>query len=289
MSRSGQFKARYKGRSGVLKRNGLSAERIIFFLKRVGLYGGAAIFFLWLSIWFFLSDAHLKTYDWARSYIISEASEIGFEVQNLVIEGRGHTDLKALKTALDIEKGSPLFAQDLTSKKEKVEQLSWVDAVHIERRFPDTVYVRIDEKEPLALWQNKGKLFLVDVKGQVITDRHLKNFKDMVTLIGAHAPEQAPEFMGLLASEVELIPYIGTLRLMSGRRWDLILKNGIVIQLPEKDLPLGLRRLVTLQADQNIFDKDIILIDMRHPSRIVIKNKSGRSENYESGSDKSEN
>ena len=200
----------------------------------------------------------------------------------MIIEGRNHTDLKALKTALRIEKGEALFAQDLTSKKEKVEQLSWVEAVHIERRFPDTVYVRIDEKDPLALWQNKGKLFLVDVKGQVITDRHLENFKDMVTLIGAHAPEQAPEFMKLLASEVEIIPYIGTLRLMSRRRWDLILKNGIVIQLPEKDMSLGLRRLVTLQAAQNIFDKDIILIDMRHPSRIVIKNKSGRSENYES-------
>jgi cell division septal protein FtsQ len=38
----------------------------------------------------------------------------------------------------------------------------------VERRFPDTIFIRISEKEPVALWKNQGKTYLVDRDGELV-------------------------------------------------------------------------------------------------------------------------
>ena len=54
------------------------------------------------------------------------------------------------------------------------------------------------------------------------------------------------------------------------RRWDLHLKNNIVIKLPEQDMGLALRSLAVLEEQKNILRKNIANIDMRQPERIMI-------------------
>ena len=277
MSRSSQVR---KGRAGGFIRSILSADRIIFFIKRIGVWGGLAVFIIWLLVWFFLSGSHIKTYDWVKASAISGSASIGFRVENLIVEGRQYTDVDDLQSALGIAHGSPLFGFDLDQTRKSLIRLSWVEALHIERRLPDTVYVKIVERTPLALWQHQKKLFLVDQQGAVITEDNLSAFKDYVTLIGAGAPQSAPAFMRALAAEPALIPYIDSLRRVSDRRWDIILTQGGIVQLPEENVELSLRRLAQFHAENKVLDKNILNIDIRHHSRIVIKNKSGQTEDY---------
>jgi cell division protein FtsQ len=55
------------------------------------------------------------------------------------------------------------------------------------------------------------------------------------------------------------------------RRWNLQLKNGITIMLPEGHEAAALARLGTLQTDQALLDRPLVFIDMRLPDRLAVR------------------
>ena len=58
---------------------------------------------------------------------------------------------------------------------------------------------------------------------------------------------------------------------MSGRRWTLKLDNGMDVRLPERDAAAAVARLVKLDREQRILDKDIIALDLRMNDRVVVR------------------
>lgn len=107
------------------------------------------------------------------------------------MEGRDQTDADILLALLNIRRGDPLFSFHPASARKMVEQIAWVEKARVERRFPDTVYVRLTERKPFALWQHDGRVRLIDRHGVVLTERGLKEYGDMLILVGEKAPEQA--------------------------------------------------------------------------------------------------
>src|SRR3546814_2760469 len=57
---------------------------------------------------------------------------------------------------------------DLASLRAQLMQLGWVEDARVSRRLPDTLIIDIVERKPTAVWQNKGKLALIDVNGKVL-------------------------------------------------------------------------------------------------------------------------
>ena len=57
---------------------------------------------------------------------------------------------------------------------------------------------------------------------------------------------------------------------VGGRRWDLRLKNNLSVKLPEQDMELAMRRLVTIGEQKKIFDRNIASIDLRQPEKLIV-------------------
>jgi cell division septal protein FtsQ len=108
-------------------------------------------------LWTGLSEDFLQT-----------VARLGFKLEDVIVEGRIRTDKGQILKILELERGKPLLAINLTDAKEKLEKISWVKAARVERRFPDTLFIRISEKEPIALWQNQGKTYLLDRDGEIV-------------------------------------------------------------------------------------------------------------------------
>ena len=99
-------------------------------------------------------------------FALAEASaNAGLKTQRVLLQGRKYESTTKIKSALNIEMGTPLFLIDLDTARENLESLPWVRAASVEREFPGTVRVRIIERQPLALWEQKGRLVLIDKKG----------------------------------------------------------------------------------------------------------------------------
>jgi cell division protein FtsQ len=59
--------------------------------------------------------------------------------------------------------------------------------------------------------------------------------------------------------------------LVGERRWNLRLKNGIDVELPETDAASALERFVTLDRQKNLVTRDILVIDLRLPDRVTVR------------------
>jgi cell division protein FtsQ len=213
-----------------------------------------------------------------KIYKISAAH--GFAIRNVLVQGRVNSDTDVLRGLINVTPGDPILAFDPNSARESLERISWVKTARVERRLPDTVFIRLTERKPLALWQNQGKLRLIDEDGVTLTDAGLQKFSSLPLVVGEGAPAHASEFLRLLAADQALAAKVEAATWVGGRRWDMTLKGGITVQLPPVDAGVALRRLTTAQAEEALLDKDITVIDLREPDRMTVRTRPGAVKEY---------
>lgn len=252
-------------------------------LRRFGIALGVCVFAAWLGAWFFMSEADTRTSEWMRGKTYDVTVNMGFAVEDILLEGRQYTDAETLKAVINIRKGDPIFSFNPVEAKKLVERIDWVKEAHVERRLPDTIFIGLKEREPLALWQKNKKLSLLDSEGKVIATSGLERFKDLIIVIGDQAPERAPAFFTDLAAEPLVFERTEAATFVSKRRWDITLKNGASVKLPEEDVGLALRRLALAQEEDGLLERDITNIDLREPGRIVVKTRPGAVQEYKAG------
>ena len=204
----------------------------------------------------------------------------GFAVKNILVDGRHYTDADTLKAMINMEKGDAIFAFDPVAAKAMLEKLSWVKTAHVERRLPDTIYIRLTERAPLALWQRHRKLVLIDADGVVLTDRNLGPFQKLPIVVGEGAQTRAAGLIALLAAEPLIFDRVEAATLISERRWDLKLKSGAEVKLPEADIGLALRKLAVDHEEEALLDKRVLSIDVREEGRITVRTKPGAAQDF---------
>lgn len=202
----------------------------------------------------------------------------GLAVQEVFVEGRNEADPKELLAALGVERGMPMLAFDPHAARKALEDIPWVSSAVVERRLPDTIYVRIVERTPMALWQVDRTLRLVDGDGTVLTSDNLERWADLPMLVGPEAPDRGKELLALLASEPLVGQRVDAAVLVGGRRWDLRLDNGVDIRLPETDIGSALRQLATVQQTNQVLERDVVAIDLRVPDRLVVQTSATAAE-----------
>jgi cell division protein FtsQ len=137
------------------------------------------------------------------------------------------------------------------------------------------VQIRIVERIPLALWQRKGKLTLVDDRGEVITGRGIRRFRDLLIVVGDDAPRHAATLIAMLGREPELAGRVNAAVRVGKRRWNLELKGGIKVRLPEIDALGAWRRLAWLEKKHRLLDREVKSVDLRQPDRLILVTPSG--------------
>jgi cell division protein FtsQ len=222
-----------------------------------------------------------RTGERIEQFALDTTAGWGFAVKNIMVDGRHHTDVDALKAMIDLEKGDPIFAFHPDEAKVRLEQLSWVKKAHVERRLPDTLYIKIEERVPMALWQRNKKLSLIDEEGVILTDHNLGPWKNLMIVVGDEAPKKAAELLPMLAAEPVIAKRVEAATLVSGRRWDLKLKSGAEVKLPAEELGLALRKLAVNHEEEALLDKDVLSIDVREEGRITVRTKPGAAQDYD--------
>ena len=209
--------------------------------------------------------------DRVESRMLQASGALGLRVEDIRVEGRATTDRKTILNALDAKPGTPILAIDPVRAKHQLESLPWVRSAVIERRLPDTIYVRLVEREPMALWQHGGKLDLIDRTGAVIPVPRLDRFAKLPMVVGEDAASHAAELLAMLATEPDLAARVTAAIDVGGRRWNLRLDNSIDVLLPSEDPAGAWADLARLQRNSAILQRDVQAIDMRLPDRLVVR------------------
>ncbi len=199
------------------------------------------------------------------------SAELGFRVADIRVEGRATTDRDTILKALGARLGTPILAVDPVRAKQQLESLPWVRSALIERRLPDTIYVRLVEREPMALWQHGGKIELIDRTGAVIPVTRLDRFAKLPMVVGEDAARHAAALLAILSSEPDLAARVTAAVDVGGRRWNLRIDNSIDVLLPSDDPAAAWADLARLQRNDAILQRDVQAIDMRLPDRLVVR------------------
>ncbi len=196
---------------------------------------------------------------------------IGFQVNDLIVEGRSLTSQKDVLKAVNVQRGNSLFASDLKEIKKRLEALSWVRTATVQRRWPFTIYVRLVEYKPIALWQQKAIFYLVDDQGHHFAIPKDSPFQSLPILTGEEAPKNAPDLFSVLREFPSIIGRVTGAIYLGKRRWDLMLDNRLKLKLGEGKIKQSLTHFVHLEESSKISDKNVIAIDLRFEDKVYFQ------------------
>ena len=211
--------------------------------------------------------------NWAyiKTAIEQRAAEVGFKLETVKIHGRNHTTHEELLEALKLRNEEPILSIDLAEKRLQVEQLGWVKNAYLERILPHTLKLTIVERTPVALLQTNNGHQLIDNNGTIIVGAAPEAFSHLPVVSGEDAALRANHLIEILKTEPELYAEIWAIQHISKRRWNVHLKNGITIKLPEDGPGFAWSRLARFDHKNQIIQRDLAVIDMRLQDQILIE------------------
>lgn len=250
-----------RSQSGKLRRRLIKAGILT---ATIGVFGGGG-WYLTQSGW--VSERIAA----ANASFMNATADAGLSVQDVVVSGRTRANGEEILAALDLERGSPILDVDMAAARKRIESIGWISSAEIARRLPDVIYVRVVERQPLAIWQHDGNSALVDRAGKIIQRTGLDAFSEFPLIVGEGAPHQAAQLLDLLRAYPTVANETEAAVRVSNRRWNLRLHNGIDVRLPEKNIATALDRLEEFQREHALFDRDVIAVDLRVPDRLIVR------------------
>lgn len=198
-------------------------------------------------------------------------ASIGFQLDDVIVEGRIRTDKEQILKTASLSRGKSLLSIDLLEIKKNLEEIPWVNAASVERRFPDTLFVRISEREPVAIWQNKAKTYLVDREGELIETTEAQKYGGLLQISGLKAPQNVGFLISFLDKFPEVKSRVTTAIHLRSTRWDIRLDGKVDVKLPEKGAEQALAYLLDLEKHHNLMEREILNIDLRIPDQLVLR------------------
>ena len=195
----------------------------------------------------------------------------GFALQMINVSGRNHTETEAIRTVLGKWHGQSMFTADLVDIRHELLRLGWVKDAVVSRHLPDRLTVKLIEHQPVALLQTPAGHQLIDEAGIMINGADVTAFSHLVVVSGTGAARRINALLVMLESEPEIFTDVWAVQLIGERRWDIHMRSGLTIKLPEEDPVLAWSRLAKLERDTAITERDLAAIDLRVPNQLVVE------------------
>jgi cell division protein FtsQ len=197
-------------------------------------------------------------------------AEAGLAIGQISISGQTLTSEQAIFDALGIQPDMSTLAFDVEAARQRLAQLPAVSNVNVRKTYPGDVEVMISEKTPVARWRVDGITFVIDGQGEQIGEDG-GAYGDLPLVIGDGAADDALVMIRALDNFPELQKDLIALSRIADRRWDMIYATGLRIQLPEHGVAQALRKLTNYQAQYQLLDRDITVIDLRVESVVAVR------------------
>lgn len=195
----------------------------------------------------------------------------GFSIGRVDVAGRRTVSSDFIMQATQITRGMPILSYDPRAAQERLAENPWFKSVKVERRLPDTIMIRLQERVPAARWQVDGKLVLVDEEGHALPTDRMDAYYRLPIIVGQNARHKLADLFLLLGAQPEIGRDVTAATWIGNRRWDLKLKNEMVIRLPAHQPELALARLADLNAREKILERDLVSVDLRLPDQAILQ------------------
>jgi cell division protein FtsQ len=213
----------------------------------------------------------------AQSLCDDVANRLGFRIAEVAFDGGHEVARDEILVLAGITDRSSLLFLDAARTRARLLSNPWIAEATVLKLYPDRLRIEIRERKPFALWQKDGRITLIAADGAVLESNVRARFGGLPRVVGKGAEQTAQDFLAL----IERYPAIARLTeasiFVAERRWNLRLKAGVEILLPENEAEQALQILVDLDRNQKLLSRDITAVDLRLSDRVTIRQSDAAS------------
>jgi len=203
------------------------------------------------------------------------ANSAGFRITTVAINGRKQLSQDEVLAIGGVNGRSSLLFLDAAVVRDKLKTNPWIADATILKLYPGRLQIDIVERTAFALWQEGGRLSIIADDGAVLEPYMSRRFISLPLVVGKGAATRARDFLALLERYPQVRSVTKAAIFVGERRWNLRLKDGLDIRLPENDVGNALALLSKLDKEDRLFSRDIVAVDMRLPDRLTVQLSEG--------------
>jgi cell division protein FtsQ len=199
-----------------------------------------------------------------------------FGVKAIEIVGATHTPRAAIDAVTNQYIGANLFRIDIARLQADLRRLGWVKRIEAEKKLPDTLRIRIVEREAVALAATGGRMTYVDEDGVAFAELSPSvGDTDLPLITNASGPELArcvALVRELRARDPQIYSRISEVKPVAPNGFALFDRElGAFVYAEEGDLSAKWRDLYAVARAEHLGMHDIEYADLRFAGRIVVK------------------
>jgi cell division protein FtsQ len=199
------------------------------------------------------------------------ANAAGFRIASVAMTGERHVSREEILSAAGVTGTTSLLFFDVEDARDRLKANPWIADATVLKLYPDRLQIDIKERAAFALWQQAGRVSVVAGDGTVLEPFVNPRLIRLPLVVGLGAAVRSTEILTLLDRYPDLRDQVRASILIGERRWNLRLRNGLDIRLPETDVEQALTTLAALDKDKKLLSRDIVFVDLRLADRVTVQ------------------
>ena len=199
------------------------------------------------------------------------ANAMGMRIATVSLSGQRQVSREEIFAAAGVTDHSSLLFLDVADARAKLEAIPWIAEATVRKLYPDRLQITVTEREPFALWQQQGKVKVIAADGTVLSEKVEPRLASLSFVVGNGAAARARDFLAVLDKYPSIRDSVRASIYVAERRWNLKLKNGVDVRLPETNLEGALATLARLDREKNLLSRDITAVDLRLADRLTVR------------------
>lgn len=203
------------------------------------------------------------------------ANAAGFEIASIALTGERQLSREDILSIAGITGRASLLFLDADGARARLKANPWIADATVLKLFPDRLHIAVTERRAFALWQKDGRVKVVARDGVMVEPFVAPHVAHLPLVVGNGANTKAADFLTVMNRYPELRDQVHAYVLVADRRWNLRLKNGIDIRLPEAEPVEAIEALIALDRESKLLTRDIVAIDLRIRDRVTVRLSDG--------------
>jgi cell division protein FtsQ len=210
-----------------------------------------------------------------KSSADATANAFGMRIAEVSLSGQRQVSREEIFAAAGVTESSSLLFLDVADARARLEAIPWIAEATVRKLYPDRLQITVTEREAFALWQLNGKISVIAADGTALSARLEPRLVTLPFVVGPGAAAKARDFLAILDKHPVIRDQVRASILVGERRWNLRLKNGIDVRLPENDIEGALTTLARLDREKSLLSRDITAVDLRLADRLTVRLSDG--------------
>ena len=190
-----------------------------------------------------------------------------FKIKKIIVENNYILEEEDIKNELSFLYDTNIFFITSLNTKDEIPKNSFIESYEIKKIYPQTIKIKIFEKNPIALIQNKKEKKFFTEKGEIAKYFQTEKLQNLPIVFGDE------KSFKIFYSEIKKInfpiDFIKKFYLFNSNRWDLTTKENQTIKLPIKNYISSLENFFKIKDQYNF--RQYKSFDYRITNQLILK------------------